>query len=163
MKVGILSDTHGFMNPALEKFFESCDELWHAGDWGSAACVEAIRSLKPVKGVYGNIDGAEIRAEFPEVWRFDMEGMHICIMHIAGHPGRYSPGFRQQLNTPPHIDLLICGHSHILKVMRDKKNGLMYMNPGAAGRSGFHQVSTALRLDIQDKRLSSLEVWEQKR
>jgi uncharacterized protein len=162
VRVGILSDTHGFLNPALFDFFRDCDELWHAGDWGDPSVAEKLSAFKPVRGVYGNIDGREIRAIYPEVLRFELEGLDVCMLHIGGYPGRYTPAFKQVLvqNKP---DLMVCGHSHILKVMRDKENDLMHFNPGAAGVSGFHQVCTALRLRISDKKMTDLEVWEGKK
>jgi putative phosphoesterase len=161
-KIGILSDTHGFIPDQLFDFFKDCDELWHAGDWGDVSVAGQLTAFKPVRGVYGNIDGREIRMLYPEVLRFDCEGMQICMLHIGGYPGKYSPQFKQVLKdfTP---DLMICGHSHILKVMRDQEKGIMHINPGAAGNKGFHTYSTAIRLDVSDGRLLNLEVWEAKR
>ena len=161
-RVGILSDTHGYFNPALYTFFEHCDELWHAGDWGDLQTVEAIKKFKSLKSVYGNIDGNEIRKEFPEINIFKAEHLKVCILHIGGYPGKYSPLFRHVLQTEKP-DIMVCGHSHILKVMRDAKNDLMHFNPGAAGNKGFHDVCTALRLKIDGKRMFDLEVWEHKR
>jgi predicted phosphodiesterase len=123
--------------------------------------VDEIMAFKPVKGVYGNIDGAQIRRLFPEVLHFEAAGLRVCIVHIGGYPGRYSPLFKAQLAMKP--DVMVTGHSHILKVMRDKRNNLMHFNPGAAGNKGFHQVCTALRLRIAEGRLCDLEVWEKKR
>ncbi len=161
-RIGILSDTHGFLNPYLFEFFKDCDELWHAGDWGDMATVEKLQSFKLVRGVYGNIDGQEIRKTFPEINNFKCEELNICMLHIGGYPSRYSPLFKQVLKQQKP-DIMICGHSHILKVMRDKTWGLMHFNPGAAGNKGFHTLSTALRLKIEGKRMFDLEVWEQKR
>ena len=138
IKIGILSDTHGYFNPLLRRFFEESDELWHAGDWGSPGCFDEISKFKPVKGVYGNIDGQEIRKEVPEILNFQIEELSVCMMHVGGYPGNYSPAFKHELLKGRHIDIMVCGHSHILKVMRDKKNNLMHFNPGAAGKSGFH-------------------------
>jgi putative phosphoesterase len=160
--VGILSDTHGYFDPALRTFFEHCDELWHAGDWGDHQTVETIRRFKPIKGVYGNIDGREIRQEFEEITLFTVEDLTVCMLHIGGYPGKYSPQFRKILQQHKP-DIMVCGHSHILKVMRDEKNNLMHMNPGAAGNKGFHVFQTALRLKIDGKRMTGLEVWEKKR
>lgn len=162
LKVGILSDTHGYLNPSLFDFFKDCDELWHAGDWGDMETVEKLRSFKPVVGVYGNIDNTDIRLEFPEVIRFEREGFTICMLHIGGYPNHYSPQFKKELKKG-HTDVMVCGHSHILKVMRDVNNNLMHFNPGAAGNKGFHQVCTALRLKLSNKNMTELEVWEQKR
>jgi putative phosphoesterase len=161
-RVGILSDTHGYFNPALFTFFEHCDELWHAGDWGDWHTVETLKQFKPLKSVYGNIDGREIRQEFPEVNTFITEELKITILHIGGYPGKYSPLFNRILKQESP-DIMVCGHSHILKVMRDEKNNLMHFNPGACGNKGFHQACTALRLKIEGKRMLDLEVWEQKR
>lgn len=162
VNVGILSDTHGYFNPLLFDFFKDCDELWHAGDWGDYAVAETIKAFKPVRGVYGNIDGRSIRLEYPEINTFTCEELTVTMLHIGGYPGKYSPRFRQQLkmNKP---DIMVCGHSHILKVMRDQSYNLMHFNPGTAGIKGFHSVCTALRLKIEGKRMFDLEVWEQKR
>ena len=162
LKVGILSDTHGFLNPQLFTFFKDCDELWHAGDWGNIETVNQLTKFKPVKGVYGNIDGTEVRKTFGEASIFQVENLKVCIFHIGGYPGRYAPMTKQLLSLH-QPDVLVCGHSHILKVMRDKTKNLMYFNPGAAGNSGFHQHCTAIRLKIDDKRLFDLEVWEHTR
>ncbi len=162
IKVGILSDTHGYINPQLLSFFKDCDELWHAGDWGDEETTEQLKKFKPVKGVYGNIDGRGVRAAFPEVLEFECEELTVCMLHIGGYPEKYSPMFKRILNMRKP-DIMVCGHSHILKVMRDKKYNLMHFNPGAAGNKGFHQVCTALRMKVEGKRMFDLEVWEQKR
>jgi uncharacterized protein len=158
-KVGILSDTHGYLNPKLFDFFKDCDELWHAGDWGDLQTFQQLGAFKPLKSVWGNIDGRELKLEMPEVNRFRVEELDVCMLHIGGYPDKYSPLFKKELLlTKP--DLMICGHSHILKVMKDKRLGIMHMNPGAAGVKGFHHVCTALRLKIDGKQLYDLEVWE---
>lgn len=159
IKVGILSDTHGYLNPALFGFFGQCDELWHAGDWGDLETFRQLSAFKKVRAVYGNIDGGELRYEMPEVLRFDAEGLKVCMLHIGGYPDRYSPLFRKEYQQEMP-DIMVCGHSHILKVMKDKKLGLMHFNPGAAGIKGFHHVCTAIRLKIDGKRMYDLEVWE---
>ncbi len=159
IKVGILSDTHGYLNPALFSFFESCDVIWHAGDWGDIETFRKLREFKPLKTVWGNIDGRELRIEMPEMQLFDVEELSVCILHIGGYPSKYSPQCRKLLQKHK-VDILICGHSHILKVMRDEHQGLMFFNPGAAGVKGFHQVCTALRMKIDGKRMFDLEVWE---
>ncbi len=161
-KIGILSDTHGFLNPKLFDFFKDCDEIWHAGDWGSIELVQTLRAFKPIKGVYGNIDGTDIRNEMPEVLNFNIENLSVCLMHIGGYPGHYSPSFNKILKNVS-IDLMVCGHSHILKVMRDPIYHFMHINPGACGNSGFQPVNTAIRLKMDNKKLFDLEVWEQKR
>ena len=161
-QIGILSDTHGYINPALYTFFEKCDELWHAGDWGNIQTVDTLKKFKPVRSVFGNIDGHEIRTEFSEETIFNIEGLKVCIIHIGGYPGKYSPKFRAILQKEKP-DIMVCGHSHILKVMRDAKNNVMHFNPGAAGNKGFHLVCTALRLKVEDKKMFDLEIWEHSR
>lgn len=158
-KVGILSDTHGFIPPALFSFFEQCDEIWHAGDWGDLETFNKLNRFKKLRTVWGNIDGKELRLEMPEVNRFRVEELEVCMLHIGGYPDRYSPQFKKELLSGAP-DVMVCGHSHILKVMRDKKLEMMHFNPGAAGIKGFHQVCTALRLNIDGKRMFDLEVWE---
>jgi putative phosphoesterase len=159
IKVGILSDTHGYLPEGLFGFFEQCDEIWHAGDWGDLETFDRLSGFKKVRGVYGNIDGKELRAEMPEVNRFKVEGLNVCMLHIGGYPGKYTPQFRKELAAGVP-DMMVCGHSHILKVMKDPATGLMHFNPGAAGIHGFHHVCTALRLKIEGKRMFDLEVWE---
>jgi uncharacterized protein len=158
-KVGILSDTHGFLNPKLVEFFKDCDEIWHAGDWGDIETFDKLEKFKPLRTVWGNIDGRELRLVMPEVNRFKIEELSVCILHIGGYPEKYSPQFKKELILAKP-DLMICGHSHVLKVMRDKRLDLMHMNPGAAGIKGFHGVCTALRLKIEGNRMFDLEVWE---
>lgn len=160
--IGIFSDTHGHIPPALWRFFEPCDEIWHAGDWGSISCYNEAKNFKPIKGVWGNIDGQEIRILMPEVNIFHTEGLKVCMLHIGGYPGKYSPKFKEIL-TKEKPDLMVCGHSHILKVINDPINNLLHINPGAAGKSGFHKVSTAVRLVIDNGKPKNLEVWEAKK
>jgi uncharacterized protein len=161
-KVGILSDTHGFIPSQLFRFFENCDEIWHAGDWGDLQTYETLKKFKPIKGVWGNIDDHNLRLCMPEIIHFSIEGLNVCILHIGGYPGNYSPHFRKILQQSAP-DLMVCGHSHILKVMRDKTNGIMHINPGAAGFKGFHKVCTAIRFKIENKRMHDMEIWEMPR
>lgn len=161
-QIGIMSDTHGYFNPALKDFFKDCDEIWHAGDWGDPNLVQTIEKMKPIRGVYGNIDGQEIRQIFPEVNFFEVEGVHVCMTHIGGYPGHYSTFFKKIMHQKP-IDLMVCGHSHILRVMRDETNKWLHINPGACGNHGFQKVNTAIRIKFENKRMFDLEVWEQKR
>ena len=161
-KIGIMSDTHGFLNPKLFGFFNDCDEVWHAGDWGSFGLIQLLENFKPLRGVYGNIDGKEIRSVMPSTLNFEIENFKVCILHIGGYPGNYSKEFKQELQISKP-DLMICGHSHILKVMRDPLLNFMHINPGACGNYGFQHVNTAIRLKIEDKRMFDLEIWEQKR
>lgn len=162
VRIGILSDTHGFINPRLFEFFKDCDQIWHAGDWGTVEILDILEKFKPLNAVYGNIDGKEIRIRLPEILFFEAEKVKVCLLHIGGYPGNYAPGFKKLLKTH-EIDLMVCGHSHILKVMRDPINKFMHINPGACGNSGFQKVNTAIRLKIEGKKLYDLEVWEQKR
>jgi putative phosphoesterase len=158
-QIGVLSDTHGFFDPRLKVFFENCAEIWHAGDIGNIETADEIAAFKPLRAVYGNIDGHEVRIAHPEHQRFRYEGMDVWITHIGGYPGNYDSRVRDLLrnNTP---ELFISGHSHILKVMPDKKLGLLHINPGAAGKSGFHLVRTAVRFLIDNGKITDLEVIE---
>ena len=161
-KILLLSDTHSFIGDDILKYVKQADEVWHAGDIGDLKVTDAIKKLKPLRAVYGNIDNAEARLEFPEHLKFRCEGVKVWITHIGGYPGRYAPAIRNQIriHTP---DLFICGHSHILKVINDKKLKLLHMNPGAAGTHGFHKVRTMLRFEITGEKIQSLEVIEFKR
>lgn len=158
-KIGLLSDTHGSLHSELERIFKDCDEIWHAGDFGNFSTVEGLRKIKPLRGVYGNIDGTDIRIEFPEFLRFSCEQVDVLITHIGGYPGNYAPAVKQIMKVNPPM-LFISGHSHILKVMHDKKHNCLHMNPGAAGSSGFHKVITMLRFVIEGKTIKDLEVIE---
>ena len=158
-KILLLSDTHGYLDETILKYVPQADEVWHAGDIGDLSVTDAIKELKPLRAVYGNIDGAKARQEFPLHNRFLCEGVDVLITHIGGYPGKYAPNVREILTENPP-KLFICGHSHILKVMPDKKLNLLHMNPGAAGISGFHQVRTMLRFVIDGEKISDLEVIE---
>jgi len=161
-QIGILSDTHGYLPPALKEFFANCDEIWHAGDWGTKALVEDLEQFKPLRGVYGNIDGTEIRQMVPETNYFEVEGLWVFMIHIGGYPDHYAPNFKKWIGKQK-IDIMVCGHSHILRVMKDVKHNWLHINPGACGNHGFQKVNTALRFKIHDKKMTDLEVWEQKR
>lgn len=158
-KIGILSDTHGDVPEPLLNFLEICDEVWHAGDWGSLLLWEQMNNFRPLKTVWGNIDEPAIRREMPEYQLFEVEGVKVLMIHIGGYPGRYSQRC-EQLIKAHRPDLMVCGHSHILKVMRDNTYGLMHINPGAAGYKGFHSKCTAVRFNISEGRMSEMEVWE---
>lgn len=158
-KILLLSDTHGHIDDTIMKYVGQADEVWHAGDIGDLRVADAIKAEKPLRAVYGNIDGNEARLEFPLNNRFMCEGVDVWITHIGGYPGKYSPAIRQDLMLNPP-KLFICGHSHILKVQFDQKLGLLHMNPGAAGVSGFHQVRTMLRFTIEGEKIDNLEVVE---
>ncbi len=158
-KILLLSDTHSHLDEAMLKYINQADEVWHAGDIGDIKVTDEIKKLKPLIAVYGNIDNALIRSEFPLHNRFWCEEVDVWITHIGGYPGRYTPSVRESLNNNPP-KLFITGHSHILKVINDKKLGLLHMNPGAAGIHGFHQVRTMLRFEIHKDKIQKLEVIE---
>lgn len=155
----LLSDTHGYMDANILKYVQQADEVWHAGDIGDLKVTDAIKNLKPLRAVYGNIDGTEIRSEFPENNRFICEDVEVWITHIGGYPGAYNIRVREEIRINPP-KLFICGHSHILKVMPDKKLNLLHMNPGAVGKHGFHKVRTMLRFTIDGSKIDNLEVIE---
>lgn len=159
MKIGIFSDTHGWLDPKLDEYFKVCDELWHAGDIG-AIDLEAFAGSKKLRAVYGNIDGGKNRQTFPEYQFFEVEGLRILLIHIAGSLGKYNSQTRKLiLEHKPQI--LVCGHSHILKVQRDKAFGnLLYINPGAAGVHGFHKIKTILRMEIKEGKILAAEAIE---
>ncbi|WP_437370686.1 metallophosphoesterase family protein [Maribacter litoralis] len=158
-KILLLSDTHSYIDNAILKHVGWADEVWHAGDIGSLKVTDAISKLKPLKGVYGNIDDHIIQKEFPENNRFFCEGVDVLITHIGGYPPKYNIKTRDIIKENPP-KLFICGHSHILKVMMDKKLGVLHMNPGACGKHGFHQVRTMLRFIIDGDNIKDLEVIE---
>lgn len=158
-KILLLSDTHSYIDDKILNHVKQADEVWHAGDIGDLKVTDAIKKLKPLRAVYGNIDDAEARSEFPLHNRFVCEEVDVWITHIGGYPGRYNPMIRQELYANPP-KLFICGHSHILKVMPDKALGLLHMNPGAIGIYGIHQVRTMLRFELDSGRIQNLEVIE---
>jgi putative phosphoesterase len=158
-KILLLSDTHSYIDNDILKYVRQADEVWHAGDIGDLNVTDQIKALKPLKAVYGNIDDAKARQEFPLHQRFFCEDVDVWITHIGGYPPKYNPRVRTELQANPP-DLFICGHSHILKVMPDKKLNLLHMNPGAAGKHGFHKVRTMLRFTIDKKEIKNLEVIE---
>jgi len=160
--IGLLSDTHGFIHPRLFVFFEKVDEIWHAGDIGTIETADKLSAFKPLKAVYGNIDGQDVRTVYPMHQRFFCEEVDVWITHIGGYPGRYERYVQPDIfRNPP--GLFICGHSHILKVIYDKNLHFLHMNPGAAGYKGFHKVCTAMRFSINEKDIRDLEVWEMPR
>lgn len=147
------------MDDRILSYAEQADEIWHGGDFGNTDVVEALQKIKPLRGVYGNIDGTEIRKQFPEVLRFRCEDVEVLIIHIGGYPGRYSPLAKTEINLlSPKI--FISGHSHILKVMMDKEKGILHLNPGACGKVGWHKVRTMLRFVIDGSEIKDLEVIE---
>lgn len=158
-KILLLSDTHSHIDDTILKYVKLADEVWHAGDIGDLKVTDTIQKLKPLRAVFGNIDNHEARLEFPLNNRFFCEGVEVLITHIGGYPGRYSPAIKEEITKNPP-KLFISGHSHILKVMFDKKYNCLHMNPGAAGISGFHQKRTMLRFEIDGDKIQSLEVIE---
>lgn len=160
--IGLLSDTHSYLHPSIVKLLETCDEVWHAGDIGNLETAKQLASIKPLKAVYGNIDGQDIRNFYPIFQEFMCENLKVVITHIGGYPGRYSKEAKQ-LITQLKPGLFIAGHSHILKVIYDKKNQLLHLNPGAAGNNGFHQVITAMKFKVEDADIKDLEILEIKR
>src|ERR1700761_6155339 len=158
-KIGLISDTHHYLDEAVFTHFAQCDEIWHAGDFGTAAISDQLKAFKPLRGVYGNIDGYDIRSEFPEKLRFKCEDVEVLMTHIGGYPGRYAPTIRNELYTTPP-QLFISGHSHILKIIYDEKIKCLHMNPGAAGNHGWHKVKTLIRFVIDGKDMKQCEVIE---
>ena len=158
-KILLLSDTHSHLDEKILKYVRLADEVWHAGDIGNLAVTDELKKLKPLRVVYGNIDNAEARSEFPLNNRFWCEKVDVLITHIGGYPGKYNASIREELQKNPP-KLFICGHSHILKVIFDKKLNLLHMNPGAAGIHGFHQVRTMLRFEINGDKIQNLEIIE---
>lgn len=158
-KIGLLSDTHGYVDPKIYDYFKDVDEIWHAGDIGSLEVVDELRKFKPLRAVYGNIDDDKIRREFPEFNRFVIEDVEVLITHIGGRPAKYSkPAFQELEKKTPR--LFVCGHSHILLVQMDKRYDMLWMNPGACGFKGFHQVKTILRFQIDGNKIENLEAIE---
>ncbi|MFT4838729.1 MAG: putative phosphoesterase [Nonlabens sp.] len=162
MKILLLSDTHSHLDDFIIKYVNQADEVWHAGDIGDLKVTDQIAALKPLRAVYGNIDNDQARMQFPLNNRFNCEGMDVWITHIGGYPGRYNQRVRSEIYSNPP-DIFICGHSHILKVINDKKINCLHMNPGAIGMHGFHKKRTMLRFEINDGKISNLEVVEKDR
>lgn len=158
-KILLLSDTHSFIDSQILKFIKQADEVWHAGDIGSIEVLDSIKKLKPVRAVFGNIDNQVIRAELPLDQKFTIDNTSVWITHIGGYPNKYDRRIKESISRNPP-QLFISGHSHILKVIHDKKLNLLHMNPGAAGKHGFHQVRTMLRFEINSGKISNLEVIE---
>lgn len=158
-RIGLLSDTHSFWDEKYLKYFEECDEIWHAGDIGTLEIADKLSTFRPLRAVYGNIDGQNIRSRFPQVNRFTVEGTEVVMKHIGGYPGNYDRSIVGSLLVHPP-KLFISGHSHILKVKYDKTLGMLHINPGAAGISGFHQVRTLVRFTIREGNFEDLEVIE---
>lgn len=158
-RIGLLSDTHNFLEPFIREHLKNCDEIWHAGDFGNAVIADELKSLKPLRGVYGNIDGPDITSVYPEQLVFMCEEVKVMMRHIGGYPLRYNPATKKELLIH-HPQLFISGHSHILKIMYDEKLNCLHMNPGAAGKQGWHKVQTIIRFVIDKKNIKDCEVIE---
>lgn len=161
-KILLISDTHGYIDEKIIKYASQVDEIWHAGDIGDISVSDKLKKIKPLRGVYGNIDDQKIRTEFPLHNRFICEKVNVWITHIGGYPKRYNPKILEELKSNPP-DLFICGHSHILKVINDKKLGLLHINPGAIGKYGLHSVRTMVQFEINGKKIENLSIIEFKR
>lgn len=158
-RIGVISDTHSLFDNELREFLRDVDEIWHAGDFGSLELADEIAAFKPLKGVYGNIDGGTMRRVYPEFSFFECEGKRVLITHIGGYPNHYSPAAMRMIeSTRP--DIFIAGHSHILKVIYDPVCKLLHINPGAAGQYGFHKVRTAVRFTLDDGDIRDMEIGE---
>lgn len=161
-KIGLLSDTHGLIDEKILDFFKDCDEIWHAGDIGNIETANKIEQYLPLKAVFGNIDGHEVRISYPRFQNFKIEDVKVLMTHIGGYPGKYEKEINELFKTETP-DLFICGHSHILKVIYDKKYNLLHINPGAAGKSGLHKKQTAVRFVINGNDIKDMEIWEKDR
>ena len=158
-KILLLSDTHGHLDQKIIKYINGADEVWHSGDIGNTAVTDGISKIKPLRGVYGNIDGYLLRSEFPENQTFNCEGVKVLMTHIGGYPGSYNNRVKK-LIVKEKPQLYVCGHSHILKVVQDRKNNLLHMNPGACGIQGFHKLRTMLRFELNQGKIENLEAIE---
>ncbi len=159
MNIGLLSDTHSVLDSKVFEHFKDCDEIWHAGDIGDAEVADRLEKFKPFRAVYGNIDDKNLQARFPEDLWFDCEGMKVWMTHIGGAPPNYNPRIKKILKERiPTI--FICGHSHILRVKKDEKLDMLYINPGAAGNHGFHAMKTIIRMEIAEAKIKKMEVVE---
>ena len=158
-RIGLISDTHGYLDDQILQQLSGCDEIWHAGDFGTLQVAQQLEKIRPLRGVSGNVDGKEISSIYPDVLRWTCEEVEVFMTHIGGYPGRYSPLARLELSRAP-AGLFISGHSHILKVQFDDKLNCLHMNPGAAGKQGWHQVRTLIRFTIDGKNMKDCEVVE---
>jgi putative phosphoesterase len=158
-RIGLISDTHNYLDDAIFKHFEQCDEVWHAGDFGNSQLAEKLAAFRPLKGVYGNIDGYDIRSVYPEKLRWKCEDIEVLMVHIGGYPGKYSPLVKAEMKQMAP-KLFISGHSHILKIIFDKQYDCLHINPGAAGREGWHKTRTLVRFTINADNIKDCEVIE---
>jgi uncharacterized protein len=159
MKIGIISDTHGYLDDSVIFHLKECDEIWHAGDIGSTEVFDTLNELKPLRAVYGNIDDQDIRLMVPEIQKFEIDRVQVMMKHIGGYPGRYDRTIKNVLFTDPP-DIFISGHSHICKIMPDKKLNLLHINPGALGKMGMHKFRTLVLIEIINSKITGLNVVE---
>lgn len=160
MKIGLISDTHSFLDQSVFDYFKECDEIWHAGDFGNVSIYDQLNAFKPTIGVYGNIDGQDVRIVLKEDLFFEREGIRIYMTHIGGSPGKYPPRVKKNISIHQPA-LFVCGHSHILRVVSDPAyNNMLYLNPGAAGKEGFHRMRTLLRFEINAGKIEKMQVIE---
>ena len=159
MKIGLISDTHSYLDPKVFEYFSECDEIWHAGDFGTVEIANRLKAFKPLRGVYGNIDGYDVRSLYPEKLLWTCEEVNVFMIHIGGYPKRYAPGIKQELINH-RSGLFISGHSHILKVIYDEQVNCLHMNPGAAGNQGWHKIRTIIRFAIDGPVMKDCEVIE---
>jgi uncharacterized protein len=158
-RIGLISDTHSYLDPKVSDHFAECDEIWHAGDIGDLTVISQLAEIKPVKAVFGNIDDKVVQVSYPEDLWMNVEGFSIWMTHIGGSPPHYNPRVKKILkNKTP--DIFICGHSHILKIMKDKERNMLFINPGAAGQHGFHNMKTLVRFELHQKQIQKMEVIE---
>jgi uncharacterized protein len=158
-RIGLLSDTHHFLDESIFRHFETCDEIWHAGDFGTLSIADRLKAFRPLRGVFGNIDGQDIRSVYPETARWQSEGVKVMMTHIGGYPPKYNPAVKKELEANPP-GLFICGHSHILKIIYDERLQCLHMNPGAAGQQGWHKVRTLIRFSVDGSNMKDCEVIE---
>jgi putative phosphoesterase len=159
LKIGLLSDTHGYLDPTVFVHFKSCDEIWHAGDIGDITLIDTLEKFKPLRAVFGNIDEKDLQLRYPEDLWWECEGLTLWMTHIGGAPPNYNPRIKRLLKTRVP-DIFICGHSHILRVKKDPNNQMLYINPGAAGNQGFHHMKTIIRFELLRKEVRNMEVIE---
>ncbi|HEY0896713.1 MAG TPA: metallophosphoesterase family protein [Sphingobacteriaceae bacterium] len=158
-RIGLISDTHGYLDDAVFRHFDNCDEIWHAGDFGGIELADKLAAFKPLRGVYGNIDDKTVRLVYPEHQKFNCEAVSVWMTHIGGYPGKYNPKIKREIFlNPPKI--FISGHSHILKVIYDQKIGTLHLNPGAAGKQGWHKIRSLLKFCISEDKIHTLEAIE---
>lgn len=158
-RIGLISDTHSYLDEAVFKHFGQCDEIWHAGDFGNADIAGRLAAFRPLKGVYGNIDGYDVKSEYPEMLRWRCEDVEVLMCHIGGYPGKYTRIVKEEMKSAPP-KLFISGHSHILKIIYDKQYDCLHINPGAAGREGWHKMRTVVRFAIEADNIKDCEVIE---